>query len=206
MKKIFTIIMLASLLILTACYLPARKPAENAGSIQTSIAQTVEVRQTQIAFETLVSSLTAQPTQTILPGMITPVATNTIVTTYIPSTSTPIPASCDWAAYVDDISIPDGTLLLPGQDFTKTWRLKNIGTCTWSPEYSIVFMEGSSLGAPASVKLNNTVVPGSTIDVSVTMKAPNIAGSYTSNWLLKNTSGNTFGLGTSVRAYFWVKI
>ncbi len=206
MKKILPIITLTSLLILTACYLPASKPVENAVFMQTSIAQTVEVRQTQIAFETLVSTLTAQPTQTSLPRTVTPVAINTGISTYISATPTQKPTPCDWAAYVDDISIPDGTLLLPGQDFTKTWKLKNIGTCTWTPDYAIVFMEGSSLGAPASVKLNNTIVPGSTIDVSVTMKAPNAAGSYTSNWLLKNASGNTFGLGTSARAYFWVKI
>lgn len=45
---------------------------------------------------------------------------------------------CDLAQFVKDVTIPDGTLLSPVQTFYKTWRLKNVGTCTWSG-YSVVF-------------------------------------------------------------------
>ncbi len=210
MKKIFSFFALSIVLLLTACYLPSKESAENSSVVLTSVAQTVQSRQTQGAFETLVANLTAQPTQTPGAGMITPVAPTSTpqvsVQTPIPATATPVPTPCDWASLVDDISIPDGALMVPGQAFTKTWRLKNIGTCTWTPEYSIVFVEGSSLGAPASVKINSTVYPGGTVDVSVAMVAPNAAGSYISNWLMKNTSGVTFGLGSSTRSYFWTKI
>lgn len=206
MKKIFTLFMLLTMLSLSACYLPSKPGSVDSDTVQTSVAQTVQVRQTQGAFETMVATLTAQPGVGLPTGQVTAAPTSTVSPLVTPATSTPIPAPCDWASLVDDISIPDGSLLLPGQAFTKTWRLKNIGTCTWSPEYSIVFVEGSSLGAPASVKINNTVAPGGTVDVSVQMVAPNAAGSYTSNWMLKNASGGTFGLGSSATAHFWVKI
>jgi hypothetical protein len=190
-------------LLLASCYLPSKGNPESSSGVQTSVAQTVRVRQTQGAFETMVATLTAQPTQTLGTGEITPTVPNP---TNSLTTPTPMPTPCDWASLVEDVSIPDGTLMFPGQSFTKTWRLKNIGTCNWTPDYSIVFVEGSSLSAPASVNINTTVYPQGTIDISVPMVAPNAAGSYTSNWLLKNSIENTFGLGSSGRAYFWVKI
>lgn len=206
MKKIFTLLMLLTVLALSACYLPSKTGSVDSDAVQTSVAQTVQVRQTQGAFETMVATLTAQPGAGQPTGQVTAAPTSTTSPLVTPVTSTPVPTPCDWASLVDDISIPDGSLLLPGQAFTKTWRLKNIGTCTWSPEYSVAFVEGSSLGAPASVKINNTVAPGGTVDVSVQMTAPSAAGSYTSNWLLKNAAGTSFGLGSSAKAYFWVKI
>ena len=198
--------MLLTVLALSACYLPSKTGSVDSDAVQTSVAQTVQVRQTQGAFETMVATLTAQPGAGQPTGQVTAAPTSTTSPLVTPVTSTPVPTPCDWASLVDDISIPDGSLLLPGQAFTKTWRLKNIGTCTWSPEYSVAFVEGSSLGAPASVKINNTVAPGGTVDVSVQMTAPSAAGSYTSNWLLKNAAGTSFGLGSSAKAYFWVKI
>lgn len=205
MKKVISILVFFSLLMLTACYLPSKKNPEDSSSVQTSVAETVQVRQTQGALETLIATLTAQPTQT--PIAMTPGATTIVPRpTDYSATGTPIPTPCDWASLVEDVSIPDGALLLPGQAFTKTWRFKNIGSCTWTSDYSIVFVEGSSLGAPASININTTVYPQSTVDISVPMVAPNAAGSYTSNWLLKNATGNTFGLGSSGQAYFWVKI
>jgi len=206
MKKIFTLFMLITVLALSACYMPAKPGSVNSDSVQTSVAQTVQVRQTQGAFETMVATLTAQPGQGLPTGQTTAIPTNTVAPQITPATSTPVPTPCDWASLVEDVSIPDDSLLLPGQTFTKTWRLKNIGTCTWTPEYTIVFVEGSSMGAPASVKINTTVAPGGTVDVSVGMTAPGATGSYTSNWLLKNASGTSFGLGSSAKAYFWVKI
>ena len=45
-------------------------------------------------------------------------------------------STCDMAQFVADVTVPDGTTYAPGAAFTKTWRLKNIGTCTWSTSYS----------------------------------------------------------------------
>jgi hypothetical protein len=203
MRKLFSVVIFSCLLLLASCYLPSKVNPESSSGVQTSVAQTVQVRQTQGAFETMVATLTAQPTQALGTEDLTP----TVTTPTNPSiTPTPIPTPCDWASLVEDVSIPDGTLMVPGQSFMKTWRLKNIGTCTWTPDYSIVFIEGSSLSAPASMYINETVYPQDTIDISVSMIAPNAAGSYTSNWLLKNSTGNTFGLGSSGQAYFWAKI
>ena len=69
-------------------------------------------------------------------------------------------STCDSAQFVADVTVPDGTLFVPGAAFTKTWRLKNIGSCTWSTAYAIVFYSGTKMGAPSVVNLPTSVAPG----------------------------------------------
>src|SRR5512135_3467629 len=51
-------------------------------------------------------------------------------------------STCDRAQFIADVTVPDGTRFSPGAAFTKTWRLKNVGTCTWSTSYTLVFSSG----------------------------------------------------------------
>lgn len=113
---------------------------------------------------------------------------------------------CDWAQFVKDISIPDGTVFQPGTAFTKTWRLRNIGTCTWTNNYSLVFDSGSLMGGPTTVGLTGNVLPGDLVDLSVNLIAPATDGNYQGNWKLRNAAGQTFGLGPAANQPFWVKI
>ena len=57
--------------------------------------------------------------------------------------------TCDWAQFIADVTVPDGTTYTPGATFQKTWRLKNIGTCTWTTSYALIFDSGNQLGARA---------------------------------------------------------
>jgi hypothetical protein len=116
-----------------------------------------------------------------------------------------VPTPCDRAQFDSDVSIPDGTSFDPGANFTKTWRIKNIGSCTWSTSYKLVFESGDAMDGPASVNLPASVAPGATIDLSVSLKAPSTAKTYQGYWKLQNASGTKFGLGDGNKA-FWVKI
>lgn len=113
---------------------------------------------------------------------------------------------CDWAQFIADVTVPDGTNFAPGAAFTKTWRLKNIGTCTWTTSYSLVFSSGSQLGGPSSVKLPNNVLPGQTVDLSISLTAPTTAGHYIGYWKFRNASGVLFGIGSSANSSWWVEI
>jgi hypothetical protein len=115
-------------------------------------------------------------------------------------------AACDWADFVADVTVPDGTIFSPGAAFTKTWRLKNIGTCTWSTSYAAVYFSGDQMGAPTVVNLTSPVAPGGTLDVTVNMVAPTTPGHYRSYWKMRNASGVLFGLGPSANAYYLVDI
>ncbi len=127
-------------------------------------------------------------------------------------TVTPAPGqdpNCDLAAPGHpsiDVTVPDDTPMQPGQEFVKVWRLRNAGTCTWTPDYAVVWVSGDRLGAPAVVYLQTSVPPGASIDVSVPMRAPEEPGTYQGNWMLRNAQGRLFGLVPSGLAHFWVRI
>lgn len=72
-------------------------------------------------------------------------------------------------AFVEDITIPDGTLIRPAQPFVKSWRIRNTGTCTWDSRYTFRQIEGSSLLAtPSSISVP-PVAPGTTVDISMSL-------------------------------------
>src|SRR5689334_22791688 len=75
-------------------------------------------------------------------------------------------SDCDHAQFVSDLTAPDGSSFAPGAAFTKTWRLMNIGTCTWNTAYNLVSAGGDAVGAPVSVKIPVNVTPGQMVDVS----------------------------------------
>jgi hypothetical protein len=118
----------------------------------------------------------------------------------------PSPDSCNRAAFVKDLTIPDGTTLKPGQSFTKIWRLKNIGTCTWITTYRVLFIGRDSLGASGSVNLPSSVFPGQTVDMGVNMIAPIASGHYIGYWKLQDPQGGIFGVGPAYNSPFWVDI
>ncbi|MFH2040803.1 MAG: NBR1-Ig-like domain-containing protein [Chloroflexota bacterium] len=127
----------------------------------------------------------------------------------IPTSIPPTPevkSYCDWATFLADVTIPDGTTIKTGTTFVKTWRLKNRGNCTWSPDYALVFSSGSQMGGTVAVKLPGYVAPGETVDVSVALTSPEVPGSYRGYWMLRNASGVLFGYGESANKAFFVDI
>ena len=134
------------------------------------------------------------PTVTGTPPTATPTATGTIQ-----------PNACDRAQFVADVTVPDGTSFAPGIGFTKTWRLKNVGTCTWT-NYSIMFDTGEKMGGPDSALIPTTVAPGQTVDITLNLTSPTTAGTYRGYWKLKNNTGVPFGIGSAGTKSFWVEI
>jgi len=110
----------------------------------------------------------------------------------------PTPKICNWAALVKDVTIPDGTELDPGAQFTKVWRLRNVGTCTWTEDYSFVFVDGEGMGE-RTVWLPEDVEPGDSLDLSVELVAPTKAGDYRGEWMLRDEDKDRFGVGSSAK-------
>ena len=98
-----------------------------------------------------------------------------------PSPVPPIdqPANCkNVLVYMSDVSYPDGSKINPGQDFTKTWRIYNNGSCKWYEGYSIVFVDGDYMSGNSTI-VPTLTIPGTTVDVSINLKAPQADGDYT---------------------------
>ncbi|RPI32812.1 MAG: hypothetical protein EHM70_07935 [Chloroflexota bacterium] len=175
--------------------------------------QTVEAKLTQAVAETNAKEATEQSRVTA-----TPTLTVAGMVTRIPSTSAPLQVTatlsltsetaCDRAAagVPIDVQIEDDTPMEPGERFTKIWRLVNSGNCTWSRTYRAVWFFGEKMGDTTSVPLNREVLPGSSVDISVDMVAPEEPGTYQSNWKLQNEAGIVFGIGPNGDAPFWVRI
>ena len=190
-------VLMIIILVVAACNLPSKaRPTEDPNAVFTAAALTVQAQLTQSA-----------PFKT--PTLPVPAATNTSVPfpTLPASTLPPAPAAsptpvCDQAAFVKDINIPDGSQIAPGAAFTKTWRLRNAGVCTWSG-YTIVFDRGDAMGS-TSPQTIGTVPPGQDVDLSVNFTAPTTAGSYRSYWRIKNSSGVFIPVlgGTNGQSFF----
>lgn len=170
-------------LILSACNLPSNtqgQETEGADAILTAAAQTVEANLTQAA-------ILNPPTVPVIPTSTTAASTPTLA---IPTNTQPGPTStsvCDLAQFLKDVSIPDGTEFEPNETFTKTWKLKNIGSCTWTG-YSLVFDSGDAMGGPASKPIG-TVAYDQEVNLEVDLKAPASDGSYKGYWRIKNSGG-----------------
>jgi hypothetical protein len=184
-------------ILLAACNLPQAEPTGD--SVATNAAQTVA------AELTLQPGGGQSPSQTVEPGQGTegPEATETAA----PPTATAEPTGCtDEATFVSDVNVPDDTNFEPGEDFTKTWRLRNSGTCSWTTDYDLIFDSGRAMAGPASQPLEGNVPPNSTVDISVDLTAPNTEGTHRGNWMLRNADGVSFGIGANSDTAFWVQI
>lgn len=123
--------------------------------------------------------------------------------------SLPAVSNCEnKMAFVADVTIPDHTIVSAGKPFTKTWQVRNTGTCDWTEAYAIVFEMGDELSAEKRISLpKETVVkPNETIDLSVYMTAPEKAGAYAAYWKLEDGNGNRFGTGSDYTKPLWVKV
>ena len=140
----------------------------------------------------------AQPTATFTPM---PTVTNTVAPTFalLGTTTSSVPVNkCDVSAFVSE-TVPDGTVMAPGQVFVKTWKIQNSGTCTWTATYKAVFT-GTGNGSMGGIAtpIAKTVKPGEIIEISISFTAPNTGGDYVSWWKLQNDKGEFFGTPFSI--------
>lgn len=141
-----------------------------------------------------------------LPTATPPTSTPDTSTTTTPGAPGETPSTSgvctDSAVLIEDVTVPDNSVMQPGQHFTKTWRFLNNGKCNWSG-YTIAFFAGDRMSTPDSVPVPSTEA-GQTVDVSVELTAPSIDGSYTGYYVLKNDKGETLPIG--IEQAFWLKI
>lgn len=88
------------------------------------------------------------------------------------------------ARFVSDVSIPDNTRFEKGEEFTKTWRMRNSGSEDWPEDTVLVFTSGADIGKVKEVEVG-AVKSGADVDLSVDMVAPGEDGSYRSTWELR---------------------
>jgi hypothetical protein len=169
---------------------PEQEPTLDVAAIRTSAAGTVVSQFTLTA-----AAFTVTPSQPIETSV--PAATNTVPAT-VPSVAqvtnalgTTV-ALCDSLSFVEDVNVPDDTSMSPGQDFVKTWKVKNSGSCPWGAGYKLVYAGYADDMSGQFQPLSGVTQPGQEVEVSVQFKAPDAADQYLSAWQMSNPSGVTF--------------
>ncbi len=215
-KKSILFILIAVLL-LGACQPPANTatPTDPLDSVRTAAARTVEAltteivatdqaSQTQTALAFVPSPIPPTPEPTPAPTLISLPTEPAVPTAAMLPTPTPS-GSCDQAAFVDE-TIPDGSQFPPGTVFTKTWTLRNAGSCTWNADYDVVFSSGNSMNAPEVIPLaKESVPPGSNLTIAIPFTTPLPGGSYRADFKLRNADGVLFSFKDPSQT-FWVEI
>jgi hypothetical protein len=201
--------------VLVGCNLPNQASDATPTLDTTQAYQTVQARLTEAIARSPSPTVTSSPspipsaTATQNPAEVTPSPTTGAVSTAAPSaTSSGGQSSCDAASPGSpiDVTVPDDTVMAPEQSFSKTWRLKNAGTCTWNSDYAVVYFSGDRMGASDRVPLTGSVAPGETVDLTVDMVAPVESGTYQGNWKLRNANNQLFGIGSGEGLPFYVRI
>ena len=152
----------------------------------------VEVKLYQRGKTPAASAQVAVMVQVMTGQEIPPTPTMISPTPEVTPTGTTTPPACTMSAVLlQDLSIPDGTVLKPGQQFTKTWRVQNNGTCDWE-NYKLVFVRGSLMGGNSPTLLPK-VTAGNTIDISLELIAPSYQGDYSGFWQIQSEKGSLIG-------------
>jgi Tol biopolymer transport system component len=93
---------------------------------------------------------------------------------------------------IADMTIPAGTRFASPQPFTKIWRVKNSGTCTWTPTHYLLRFgeEGEQMGGAPFVRIPGAIQPGATVDLALPLVAPETPGRHVSHWKVFGRDGN----------------
>jgi polar amino acid transport system substrate-binding protein len=112
------------------------------------------------------------------------------------------PTGClDGMKFVQDLNFPDDNMaspapFQPGATIQKSWRIQNIGTCTWNSDYTLTYVSSNPPNLPIGgnpVPIQGQVAPGQTYDISASVVAPTQPDRYQSIWNLRNPRGEFFG-------------
>jgi ABC-type amino acid transport substrate-binding protein len=150
-----------------------------------------------------IQSLTEKYIQNNVAGTLsTPIPANQTLATLLPSLPTLTPPVCvNGMKFVEDITIADNNMknppyIKPGESFVKIWRVKNTGTCNWTPNYHLVYAYGNVFGAQMNgqrITIPLNVAPGQVVDLTVNLVAPQEPMVYQGFWQMETDTGSRFG-------------
>lgn len=103
-----------------------------------------------------------------------------------------VPKCSDGLTFLNDLTIPDGTLVQPDERLDKRWQVENSGDCNWMKDYRLRLVSGPVMG----VQEEQALYParsGMQAELRMVFNAPEEAGLYRSAWQAYNPQGEAFG-------------
>ena len=126
------------------------------------------------------------------PALSTPIPTSQPTANPAPTNPPPVSACTDVLVFVDDITIPDGTQVEPGETLDKRWKVRNDGTCNWEEGYALRLISGPAMGVP-EIQALYPARSGTEAVIRMQFNAPSEPGQYRTAWQAYNPSGDRFG-------------
>jgi hypothetical protein len=216
--------LLTAALILTACNAGAApSPTLDVNAINTAIVGTTIAQMSGQLTQTALAvppTNTPAPTDTPIPlptfelpttvsglptfSLESPTAGSALpgFTQVAPGATAVLGDTCNNSSFEGDITIPDGTVLKPGTDFQKIWKVRNSGTCKWDEGYTLVYIGGSNPDLdPYNFEFKKSgdfVAGGASINLVINLTTPCTPGKYEGTWRMRSDSGYYFGTYLSV--------
>jgi next-to-BRCA1 protein 1 len=103
------------------------------------------------------------------------------------------------AKFLEDLTIPDQTIVEASQTLDKRWSVQNSGSCDWGPGYRLVHVSRDDFQADESIALYPARA-GAVAVWQVAMSAPFEPGEHIGFWQASSPEGELFG----EQVYLWV--
>lgn len=110
----------------------------------------------------------------------------------VPAQSSPTPACIPNLTFLEDLTIPDGTLVAPGAALDKRWQVENSGTCNWDQSYRVKLLNGVDMGVIPEQALY-PALSGTQATLRMKFTAPEEPGAYQSAWQAFDPNNEPFG-------------
>ncbi len=215
---VFVLILISSILLSACNYYTV--PTVSEEELAMNVAGTRSALSTQSSVETMIvelEELRNQPTCAVCPTCPLPVTPTPVViskpTEQLPVSITITPigdqtdANCLRFEFLGDVTYPPDTIVKPKEKFTKTWWVRNSGTCLWTAQFDLVISGGETFGTKGTVDFTQEVLPGETVQLSIPdLVAPEAVGTYYSYWLIASPFGNRIGYGPNQQWGLGIKI
>jgi hypothetical protein len=104
----------------------------------------------------------------------------------------PSPACSPGLAFLEDITIPDGTPVNQGEILDKRWLVENTGSCNWDDRFSLKLIAGPNMSAQPEHALF-PARSGSQAEIRILFTAPQESGVHRSAWQAYDPQGELFG-------------
>jgi murein DD-endopeptidase MepM/ murein hydrolase activator NlpD len=95
-------------------------------------------------------------------------------------------------AFLEDVTIPDETVLPGGAPFVKTWKVRNNGTTDWASGFKFEFIANTPMTMFTDVPLPPAKA-SEDATITIAMIAPVTPGRYKCTWRARDPEGNFFG-------------
>jgi polar amino acid transport system substrate-binding protein len=129
------------------------------------------------------------------PGDMIPVSPSSEPATEESTAEPPSSGCIDSMALVEELTEPVPELA-PGETFTRTFRVRNAGTCDWDESYMLDFGGGNVDDARMGgepIRITDGAASGETYDLELELTAPDEEGDYQAFWNMVDPRGATFG-------------